>query len=162
MERARCCDIWCSQSYIRKNYTLIRSEILLLPAGLDVVRAILWRLSISSTVSVFATFSAHGFTSIASVMSIPCSSAGHGSGHVLLLVDGLDETIAEHSGREALDRIVTFLQASNASVICTSRPHSYRALGIPPSWAIATLTPLSDQKIEELATWWVRFPGACY
>lgn len=78
-------------------------------------------------------------------------------GQVLLLVDGLDEAFTEHSGREALDRIVTFLQAFDASVVCTSRPKSYRLLGAPPSWAVATLIPLSDQKIEELATRWFDF-----
>lgn len=78
-------------------------------------------------------------------------------GQVLLLVDGLDEAAEEHSGREALDRIVTFLEASDASVICTGRPQSYRTLGIPPSWATATLAPFSDQKIEELATRWFDF-----
>ncbi len=78
-------------------------------------------------------------------------------GQVLLLVDGLDEATEEHSGREALDRIVTFLEASDASVICTGRSQSYRSLGIPPSWATATLAPFSDQKIEELATRWFDF-----
>lgn len=78
-------------------------------------------------------------------------------GQVLLLVDGLDEAAEEHSGREALDRIVTFLEACDASVICTGRPQSYRTLGIPPLWATATLAPLSDQKIEELATRWFDF-----
>lgn len=78
-------------------------------------------------------------------------------GQVLLLVDGLDEAVAEHSGREALDRIITFLQSCNASVVCTSRPSTSRALGVPPSWSTATLTPLSDEKIEELATRWFDF-----
>ena len=78
-------------------------------------------------------------------------------GQVLLLVDGLDEAVAEHSGREALDRIITFLQSFNASVICTSRPSTVRVLGVPPSWPTATLTPLTDEKIEELATRWFDF-----
>jgi hypothetical protein len=78
-------------------------------------------------------------------------------GQVLLLVDGLDEAAEEHSGREALDRIVTFLEACDASVICTGRPQSYRTIGIPPSWTTATLAPFSDQKIEELATRWFNF-----
>lgn len=78
-------------------------------------------------------------------------------GQVLLLVDGLDEAATEPSGREALDRIIAFLEACDGSLICTSRPQSYRTLGVPPAWAAATLTPLSDQKIEELAARWLDF-----
>lgn len=79
------------------------------------------------------------------------------AGQVLLLVDGLDESTEEHSGREALDRVVTFLEASGASIICTGRPQSYGTLGIPPSWAKATLASLSEKKIEELAARWFEF-----
>lgn len=78
-------------------------------------------------------------------------------GQVLLLVDGLDESTEEYTGREALDRVVTFLEASDSSIICTGRPQSYGSLGIPPSWATATLAPLSEKKIEELATRWFEF-----
>ncbi|MDA8446510.1 NACHT domain-containing protein [Acidovorax valerianellae] len=78
-------------------------------------------------------------------------------GQVLLLVDGLDEATDEHAGREALDRILTFLESYDAFVICTGRPQSYRTLGIPPAWATATLAPFSNQKIEELATRWFDF-----
>lgn len=73
---------------------------------------------------------------------------------VLLLLDGLDEAATESSGREALDRIVTFLNSCSARIICTSRPRGYRVLGVPGSWAAATLTPLSDEKIAMLATRW--------
>ena len=73
---------------------------------------------------------------------------------VLLLLDGLDEATTESSGREALDRVVTFLNSSDASIICTSRPRGYKALRVPGLWKSATLTPLSDEKIEMLATRW--------
>ena len=79
--------------------------------------------------------------------------AVHGK-QVLLLLDGLDETTTESSGREALDRVVTFLHSSDARIICTSRPRGYKALRVPGVWKSATLTPLSDEKIEMLATRW--------
>ena len=73
---------------------------------------------------------------------------------VLLLLDGLDEATTESSGKEALDRVVTFLHSSDARIICTSRPRGYKALRVPGVWKSATLTPLSDEKIEMLATRW--------
>lgn len=79
--------------------------------------------------------------------------AVHGK-QVLLLLDGLDEATTESSGREALDRVVTFLHSSDARIICTSRPRGYKALRVPGLWKSATLTPLSDEKIEMLATRW--------
>lgn len=78
-------------------------------------------------------------------------------GQLLLLVDGLDEATSEQSGREALDRIVTFLEANRASIICTSRPQSYAVLGVPSQWKAAALAPLSDEKIEQLAARWFDF-----
>ena len=79
--------------------------------------------------------------------------AVHGK-QVLLLLDGLDEAVTESSGMEALDRVVTFLHSSDARIICTSRPRGYKALRLPGLWKSATLTPLSDEKIEMLATRW--------
>lgn len=73
---------------------------------------------------------------------------------VLLLLDGLDEATSDSSGREALDRVVTFLNACDARIICTSRPRGFTALSLPSSWKPATLTPLSDEKIEQLAAQW--------
>ena len=73
---------------------------------------------------------------------------------VILLLDGLDEAATESSGREALDRIVTFLNSCSARIICTSRPRGYRTLAVPRSWVTATLIPLSDEKIVLLATRW--------
>ena len=75
-------------------------------------------------------------------------------GQVLLLLDGLDEATSDSSGREALDRVVTFLNACSARIICTSRPRGFTALRLPSSWKSATLTPLSDEKIEQLARQW--------
>ena len=75
-------------------------------------------------------------------------------GQVLLLLDGLDEAATESSGREALDRIVTFLSSCSARIICTSRPRGYRSLGLPRSWVTATLAPLNDEKIVALASRW--------
>lgn len=72
----------------------------------------------------------------------------------VLLIDGLDEA-AETSGcREALDRIVTFGRSHRAIIICTSRPRPFSSLPVPPSWPSATLAPLDDGQIEELATRW--------
>lgn len=73
---------------------------------------------------------------------------------VLVLLDGLDEATTESSGRETLDRIVTFLDSCSARIICTSRPRGYKALGVPRSWSTATLISLSDEKIALLATRW--------
>ena len=75
-------------------------------------------------------------------------------GQVLLLLDGLDEAATDLSGKEALDRVITFLNSYGARIICTSRPRGYMSLGLPNSWKSATLTPLSDEKIELLATRW--------
>ena len=76
------------------------------------------------------------------------------SRQVLLLLDGLDEATSDSAGREALDRVATFLNACDARIICTSRPRGFSALSLPSSWKPATLTPLSDEKIEQLATQW--------
>lgn len=75
-------------------------------------------------------------------------------GQVLLMVDGLDEATSEHTGREALDRIVTFLDSFRARILCTSRPRGYQTLGVPRSWTTATLVSFSDEQIELFATRW--------
>ena len=73
---------------------------------------------------------------------------------ILLLLDGLDEATSGSSGREALDRIITFHNSCEARIICTSRPRSRIALGLPNTWASSTLVSLSDKQIEMLAMQW--------
>lgn len=72
----------------------------------------------------------------------------------VLLVDGLDEAAETSECNEAIDRIVTFGRSHRAIVICTSRPRPFPSLPIPSSWPSATLAPLDDGQIEELATRW--------
>lgn len=72
----------------------------------------------------------------------------------VLLVDGLDEGAEATEGREALDRVITFGRSHRAVVICTSRPRSFASLPVPQSWPSATLAPLDDGQIEELAMRW--------
>lgn len=79
------------------------------------------------------------------------------NGQILLLVDGLDEFSIEETRREALDRIVAFVNSCNAKVVCTSRPRGYKTLRIPEQWSTSTLTPFSDEKIKLLATRWFGF-----
>jgi NACHT domain len=76
------------------------------------------------------------------------------SSEVFLLVDGLDEATSQIQAHHALDRIVTFAQATGAVVICTSRPLGFNSLGVPAAWAYANLAPLSDDQICELSARW--------
>lgn len=70
---------------------------------------------------------------------------------VLLLVDGLDEAITPGHARIALDRLVTFVQAKGASVVCTSRPRGFWALGVPGAWSFVHLAPFDDKQIRDLS-----------
>ncbi|MEW6290466.1 MAG: NACHT domain-containing protein [Thermodesulfobacteriota bacterium] len=72
----------------------------------------------------------------------------------VLLVDGLDEGAEAKEGCEALDRVITFSRSHRAIVVCTSRPRSFASLPVPLMWPSATLAPLDDGQIEELATRW--------
>ncbi|MCL4471617.1 MAG: NACHT domain-containing protein [Gammaproteobacteria bacterium] len=76
------------------------------------------------------------------------------SSEVLLLVDGLDEATTQVQAHHALDRIVSFAQATSAVVICTSRPRGFNSLGVPATWANANLAALSDEQICELSARW--------
>jgi len=76
------------------------------------------------------------------------------SSEVLLLVDGLDEATTQAQAHHALDRIVSFAQATGAVVICTSRPRGFNSLGVPATWANANLAALSDEQICELSARW--------
>ena len=73
---------------------------------------------------------------------------------VLLLVDGLDEGTSEQHRREALDRIITFVKSSDAAVICTSRPRGFSRTGTPDSWTSATIAPMREAQVQELAARW--------
>lgn len=76
------------------------------------------------------------------------------SSEVLLLVDGLDEAATHVQTHHALDRIVSFAQATSAVVVCTSRPRGFSSLGVPTTWANANLAALSDDQICELSARW--------
>lgn len=76
------------------------------------------------------------------------------SSEVLLMVDGLDEATTQVQAHHALDRIVSFAQATSAVVICTSRPRGFNTLGVPATWANANLAALSDEQICELSARW--------
>jgi len=73
---------------------------------------------------------------------------------LVLLVDGLDEGTDVASGREALDRIITFARSHRAMIVCTSRPRSFSVLTVPTTWSTATLAPFDDEQIKQLATRW--------
>lgn len=76
------------------------------------------------------------------------------SSEVLLLVDGLDEATTQVQAHHALDRIVSFAQATGAVVVCTSRPRGFNTLGVPATWTNANLATLSDDQICELSARW--------
>jgi hypothetical protein len=73
---------------------------------------------------------------------------------LIFLVDGLDEGTEAGSGREALDRVITFVASHQAIILCTSRPRSFASLPVPATWPVATLAPLNDRQIQEFATRW--------
>ena len=73
---------------------------------------------------------------------------------VLLLVDGLDEGTSEPHRQEALDRIITFVESSRATVICTSRPRGFNRSGIPDAWNTAVIAPMRDAQVQDLAARW--------
>ena len=75
-------------------------------------------------------------------------------GRVILLIDGLDESISDHLGVETLDRIIAFSNSHDTTLICTSRPTFSNQLQIPTSWNTATLARLDDKQIVDLASRW--------
>lgn len=79
----------------------------------------------------------------------------------VLLVDGLDEAAGSPESLEALDRIVTFGKANRAIIVCTSRPRPITSLPVPQSWPMATLAPLNDNQIKELASRWFFIVENC-
>lgn len=76
------------------------------------------------------------------------------SSEVFLLVDGLDEATTQAHAHLAVDRLVAFAQATGAVVVSTSRPRGFSSLGVPSTWASASLAPLSDDQICELSARW--------
>lgn len=73
---------------------------------------------------------------------------------VLLLVDGLDESLSDALGREALDRLIAFCSSHNAKMICTTRPNAHNKIVLPQSWMTATLARFDDNQITSLAKRW--------
>lgn len=75
-------------------------------------------------------------------------------GDVVLLVDGLDESLSDIHGREAMDRLVTFTSSRNARIICTARPNLPDGIVPPSSWSRARLARFNDEQIIALAQRW--------
>ncbi|MCY4597361.1 MAG: NACHT domain-containing protein [Bryobacterales bacterium] len=73
---------------------------------------------------------------------------------VILFLDGLDEAVDTQHGREAFDRVVTFVQSVDAIVVCTSRPFAQSNFAIPADWHAASIAPLRDTHIQSLAKRW--------
>ena len=78
------------------------------------------------------------------------------TGRLLILLDGLDESGNEYLGRQAIDRIITFLESHDARIICTSRPQGYKQYSLPSNWKVGTLQYLDENKILKLASTWFR------
>lgn len=78
------------------------------------------------------------------------------TGRLLILLDGLDESGNEYLGRQAIDRIITFLESYDARIICTSRPKGYKQYSLPTNWEVGTLQYLDENKILKLASTWFR------
>lgn len=78
------------------------------------------------------------------------------SGKLLILLDGLDEAANENLGRQAIDRVITFIESHNARIICTSRPKGFQLLSLPETWKVGKLQYLNDEKILGLARNWFR------
>ena len=77
-----------------------------------------------------------------------------GHSKVLLLVDGLDEGYPDPHRKEALDRIIAFVQSSGSAVTCTSRPRGFGSIGIPDDWSTSVIAPMDDDQVQELAGRW--------
>lgn len=93
----------------------------------------------------------YGFSDIYSLFSKAIKS-----GKLLILLDGLDEAANENLGRQAIDRVITFIESNSARIICTSRPKGFELLSLPDTWKVGELQYLNDEKILGLARNWFR------
>ncbi|MFW3166897.1 NACHT domain-containing protein [Pseudomonas syringae pv. syringae] len=74
---------------------------------------------------------------------------------VVLLVDGLDEWANEQAARTTLLAMLTIVSAYNIPVVVSARPGGLSKIGgIPDSWAVGLLAPLSKVQQREIATTW--------
>ena len=90
----------------------------------------------------------HGYDDVA-----PLFARALRHSEAFLLVDGLDEAVNTQHGREALNRIVAFSRAVDAMIVCSSRPAALPRFAIP-DWNCATIAPLRDTQIHDLAKRW--------
>lgn len=70
---------------------------------------------------------------------------------LLLLIDGIDEWTTEATANVALGKIETFLGATNAAVIMTSRPYALSRLPLNLIWRRADLAPLDQAQRRAVA-----------
>ncbi|QOY74192.1 NACHT domain-containing protein [Pseudomonas sp. OST1909] len=74
---------------------------------------------------------------------------------VVLLVDGLDEWANEQAARTTLLTMLTIVSAHKIPVVVSARPGGLSKIGgIPDSWAVGLLAPLSKVQQREIATTW--------
>lgn len=74
---------------------------------------------------------------------------------VVLLIDGLDEWANEQAARTTLLAMLTIVSAHNIPAVVSARPGGLSKIGgIPDSWAVGLLAPLSKTQQREIATTW--------
>ena len=70
---------------------------------------------------------------------------------LLLLIDGIDEWTTEATANDALGKVETFLGATKAAVIMTSRPYALSRLPLNLNWRRADLAPLDPAQRRAVA-----------
>jgi len=70
---------------------------------------------------------------------------------LLLLIDGIDEWTTEATANDALGKVETFLGATKAAVIMTSRPYALSRLPLNLNWRRADLAPLDPGQRRAVA-----------
>lgn len=76
-------------------------------------------------------------------------------GRVVLFVDGLDEWANEQAARTTLQAMLTVVSAHNIPILVSARPGGLTTIGgIPDSWAVGVLAPLSKKQQKHIATIW--------
>jgi len=81
---------------------------------------------------------------------------------VVLLVDGLDEWANEQAARTTLLTMLTIVSAHNIPVVVSARPGGLSKIGgVPDSWAVGLLAPLSKVQQREIATTWFSRNVGC-
>lgn len=74
---------------------------------------------------------------------------------VVLFVDGLDEWANEQAARTTLQTMLTVVTAHSIPVLVSARPGGLTTIGgIPDSWAVGVLAPLSKKQQIQIATIW--------